>query len=97
MYNNRLIQHIQQINNFEKDWKLKTNLNKFAIIHLDNKRHPPINIDNKKTEAKTESNMLDLLIKKTGYASHTTVRAKHCKTEMHTHIHTHIHTYIHLD
>ena len=63
-HNNILIQQIQQINSFEKDWKIKTNLNKFTITHLDNKLNPSIYIHNKKTEVKTEGNMLGLLIKK---------------------------------
>ena len=49
---------------------------------MDNKFHPSIYIDNKRTEAKTVGRMLGLLIKKTGYTSHITLRARHCKIEM---------------
>ena len=65
-HNNRFIEQIHQIHNFEKEWKIQMNINKFSIVHLDNKRPPVVYVENKKTEAKSKGNILGLTIRKTG-------------------------------
>ena len=61
---------IQQINDHERKWKIKTNTRKFKIIPLAKYSKPPIYINNTQYNYSTEGTMLGMKITTTGYTSH---------------------------
>lgn len=61
---------IENINQFEKDWKIKTNLNKFKVIPLAKKVPSPLIIEGDLMNYNTQGSMLGLKITTTGYTSH---------------------------
>lgn len=61
---------IERINKFEREWKIKTNQNKFALIPLASKRYEDIIAEGELLETKTEGKALGLKITTNGYFKH---------------------------
>lgn len=63
---------IENINQFENKWKIKTNTQKFKIIPIAKNKTSPITINNQIINYSNEGKMLGLTITKTGYRKHIT-------------------------
>lgn len=60
---------IENINNYEKQWKIKTNINKFKIIPIAKNKTEPVIANGDLYPYATEGQLLGLKITKTGYKS----------------------------
>ena len=72
----------KRVNEFENKWKMKTNINKFKIIHLDKRDHLPIIIDNTHLPESTGGFLLGLEITRTGYSTHINHPAASVKRDL---------------
>lgn len=61
---------INELNNYERRWKIRTNKNKFQILHVSKHRPLPINVDGNNIDYTPTAKLLGLTIKKTGISSH---------------------------
>ena len=61
---------IENINQFERNWKIKTNINKFKVIPLAKRTPSPLIVDGDIMEYSNEGTLLGLKITKRGYYSH---------------------------
>ena len=82
VHKNKIIREVERLNTYEKKWKIKTNLNKFKIIHLDRRHHHDIVLNNRIFATSGEGVILGLKITKTGYATHVTEKRNFCRAEM---------------
>lgn len=62
---------ITSLNEYERKWKIRTNHNKFQILHISKQRPLPITINNRNINYTNKAKMLGLTMKKTGIAAHT--------------------------
>lgn len=60
---------IQALNNYEYKWKIRTNQNKFQILHISKQRPLPITINNRVIRFTNRAKLLGLTLKKTGIAA----------------------------
>ena len=82
-YHNRILtQEIERINNYENKWKIKTNINKFKIIHLDKREHLPVTINNKVITPSASGSMLGLVVSRTGYSTHIKQRVESARADL---------------
>ena len=65
---------IVRINNYEKDWKIKTNKNKFKMITASKTQPAPIRVDDENVILTENVNILGLTLKRTGCVSHITMK-----------------------
>ena len=72
---------IERINQFEKEWKINTNINKFNILSISKSRPEAINIEGRRVPFSNEIKMLGLTIKRTGVSQHITNRIKQAKAQ----------------
>lgn len=70
LMNAKTKQEIERINQYEKKWKIKTNVNKFNIIPIHSKRNEALIINNEATEFTNNGKTLGLKISQTSYISH---------------------------
>ena len=70
MLNNITQREIEKVNQFERNWKIKTNINKFTIIRLGAKTNDPLIIDEDVYHTQNTGKMLGLTITTTGYNTH---------------------------
>ncbi len=71
---------ITKINQYEYQWKIKTNMNKFAILPVSITKTKPITINHQKIPYTRKANILGLSINSKGYNNQITnnvVKAKH--------------------
>lgn len=61
---------INELNSFEKKWKIKTNNTKFQIIHVSKKSPLPIVINNTRIQYTNTANLLGLTLKSNGIHAH---------------------------
>lgn len=76
MINKRTEREINNINKYEDEWKIKTNVTKFTPLALGSKRNPPLNISGEITEFKSHGKSLGLHITKNGYIRHALERKR---------------------
>ena len=82
---NRVINEIEKINYYEKQWKIKTNKNKFKIIPIGVKKKNDIYIDGNQIQYSNYGKVLGVKIGTTGYNKHiqeTTNKGKHAMNEL---------------
>lgn len=68
--NRQTEREILKVNDFEKKWRIKTNLTKFTPLHLGARITNPLIIDEDPIEFKSEGKCLGLLITINGYNKH---------------------------
>ena len=73
---------IEKINNFEKQWKIKTNPTKFQILHAAQRKASPIIIENNNIPYSQEGKVLGLQIKTTGIINHISQRKNYAKHQL---------------
>lgn len=67
----------EQINNYEKKWKIKTNINKFKVLPIADKKTGRIHIGGEDIVPAWEGKALGLKLKRDGFSSHARERAQH--------------------
>jgi len=60
---------IQQVNDYEKKWRIKTNIKKFQVIKINRRLSEPIKIGNDTLEYSTKGTALGLQITSNGFSS----------------------------
>ena len=75
------MREVERMNNYERKWKTKTNLNKFRIIHLDRKQHHELILNNRILPTYRDGVIFELKISRTGYAAHIAEKKRSCKVE----------------
>ena len=79
-YLTRLSQReIEQISSFENKWKINTNIKKFQVIPLEEKRTNKIIINNEEIDYHQSGVALGVTITRTGFSAHTTNRINKTK------------------
>ena len=63
-------QEIERINEYEKKWKIQTNLSKFKVVHLDRRTYPEIRAGNRVIQSSVTGTMLGLNFTRTGFSAH---------------------------
>lgn len=66
----KTIRAIKEVNEFEQKWKIKTNNNKFQILHISKRNPLPINIDQTQLNYVRETTILGMKLKSTGFSGH---------------------------
>lgn len=61
---------IRALNEYEYRWKIRTNPNKFQILHVSKQRPLPVTIDNRAINFTNRAKLLGLTLKKTGFSTH---------------------------
>ena len=69
-----VISSIEEQNDYEKKWKIKTNINKFSIIRLGSRHHEEIITNDSIHDTKSKGKILGLTITNRGYYDHITSR-----------------------
>ena len=70
----RTKREIERINRFEKEWKIKTNKNKFKILSISKTKPEPIVIDHRRINFANNLNILGFNMGRTGFGIHLTKR-----------------------
>ena len=65
---------INNINEYEKKWKINTNMKKFQIIAIDGKRTNKVKVNGKEIEYSNRGTSLGTIITNKGFSSHATSR-----------------------
>ena len=73
---------IVRVNNYEKEWKIKTNKNKFRIISASKTKPAPIRVDDENMIFTENVNILGLTLKRTGSVSHITMKIATAKQQL---------------
>ena len=73
---------IVQINNYKKDWKIKTNKNKFKMISASKTQPALIRVDDENMILTENVNILGLTLKRTGSVSHITMKIATAKQQL---------------
>ena len=73
---------IRKINEYEKKWKIRTNLNKFHIVPIEGTRPLKIRVNNQEIEYSKETKALGLTIKHSGFSAHATNRIHLARTQL---------------
>ena len=74
-------QEIKRINEFEKIWKISTNLTKFNLISISKSKPEPVTIDGRNIVFKNEIKTLGLTLGRTGIIKHITNRINLAKAQ----------------
>lgn len=61
---------IEELNNYEHRWKIRTNSDKFQIMYISKKTPPPITINNRQLRYTNSATLLGLTIQRTGITQH---------------------------
>lgn len=77
-----VVREIDKINTFEKQWKIRTNENKFQIISIARQRPPPLRINQQVFEYTKEAKMLGLKFSNRGTSIHLRERLKLSRLQM---------------
>ena len=72
---------IKRINQYERKWKIKTNVSKFNLLSISKSKPALIEVDNRPIPFKNECNILGLKLKRTGITAHITSRISLAKTQ----------------
>ena len=72
---------IERINQFEKEWKINTNINKSNVLTISKSRPEAISREGRRVPFPNEIKMLGLTIKRTGVSQHITNRIKQAKAQ----------------
>ena len=78
----RMEEEIGRINNYEKRWKIQTNLNKFKLIHLELIEHLDVRLEGRTVPSSTGGNMLGLAVIRIGYKEHVKQLESNTKKEL---------------
>ena len=90
---------IEKVNKFERNWKIKTNINKFTIIRLGGIQEDSLIIDDDIYNSQASGKILGLHVTTKGYYNHVTSKVQQAKaalsklyrfTNMPTNIKTHL-------
>ena len=73
---------IRKVNDYERKWKINTNMNKFQIIPIGGKRKQKIEINNKPIEYSESGKSLGMIISKTGFTAHAKNRISIAKASI---------------
>ena len=65
---------LERVNNYEKQWKIKTSLPKFTVIPLCGRKTHPLVTNNAQIEYKSRGTLLGLHISTTGYSHYVHTR-----------------------
>lgn len=68
--NRKTERDIEKVNDFERKWKIKTNINKFTPLRLGNINGESLVVDGEAVEFQKEGKTLGLKITRTGYKKH---------------------------
>ena len=79
MLNSITKREIERINSYERNWKIKTSINKFTIIRLGAMTNDPLLIDEDVYYTQNKGKMLGLTITTRGYNTHVNHRTQHAK------------------
>ena len=79
---NNTIHAIEQINHFENQWKIQTNMTKFKIINLCRRKTDDIFIDDRHIPYADTGTILGLKFSRTGYKTHITARCAQARTQL---------------
>ena len=82
MLNARTGREIARINTYEADWRIRTNLTKFAVIPLATLHPEPLLVDDEPVDLRSHGTMLGLRISTRGYTSHVTERVVRARTAL---------------
>lgn len=61
---------VTALNNYEKSWKIRTNQEKFQILHISKRAPLPITIDNRNIRYANKAKLLGITLKKMGLTTH---------------------------
>ena len=73
---------IEKINTYEKEWKIRTNLNKFKIVQIEGKRETKIKVGTSEIEYSREGVALGVTISSTGFSKHANNRINLAKGQL---------------
>lgn len=73
---------IDNIDSFEKKWRIKTNKTKFTIVRIGRHNHQPILIDNEPHQLANKGTVLGLTIGFTGYKHHVKNRVAQANAQL---------------
>lgn len=79
MLNSRTGREIARVNAFEEEWRIRTNLNKFAVVPLATRNPAPLLVNEDPVDFSPRGRLLGLQISGRGYTSHVTNRVKQAR------------------
>ena len=72
---------IERINNYEKMWKIQTNITKFSLLSISKWRPHQVTAEGRNINFKNEVKILGLTLKRTGSVQHLTNRINYAKAQ----------------
>ena len=72
MLSRKIERKVKHIKHFEKQWKIKTNTNKFKLLPIAIKKTLPVTIDNEAVVMSKHAKILGLTLSRHGYNKHVT-------------------------
>uniref|UniRef100_A0A0P4W158 Reverse transcriptase domain-containing protein n=1 Tax=Scylla olivacea TaxID=85551 RepID=A0A0P4W158_SCYOL len=82
MLNARTEREITRVNDFEKRWKIKTNLAKFTVIPMAAHRPVPLHVQGVPVAFKRQGSILGLRVTGRGYTTHITARVAQARSAL---------------
>ena len=82
MTNARTGREIARINNFEKEWKIRTNLAKFSVIPLATRTPAPLIVEGDDVGLSMRGSLLGLSVSTGGYTGHVSQRVSKAKAAL---------------
>ena len=82
MANARTAREIARINNFEKEWKIRTNLAKFSVIPLATRNPAPLTVEGDDVGLSVRGSLLGLSVSSRGYIGHVSQRVARAKAAL---------------
>ena len=82
MTNARTSREIARINNFEKEWKIRTNLAKFSVIPLATRTPAPLIVEGDDVGLSMRGSLLGLSVSTGGYTGHVSQRVSKAKAAL---------------
>ncbi len=80
--NARTEREITRVNDFEKRWKIKTNLAKFTVIPMSAHRPVPLHVQGVPVAFKRQGSILGLRVTGRGYTTHITARVAQARSAL---------------
>ena len=72
----RIEREIERVNQYEKQWKIKTNKEKFKILYVSKKNPPEITVENQRINYSNEIKILGLKLGSHGFSKHITEKLR---------------------
>ena len=82
LLNARTGREIARVNAFEEEWRIKTNIAKFAVVPLATKNPTPLLVDEDIVDFSPRGRFLGLDLTSRGYTSHVTSRVRQAKQSL---------------